>query len=119
MNGDCGRTTTGIKAEIHGMDWDDALRRMRAGEFDVIDLIFKTQERTDYWSFSKPYARINVPIFFQKDISGITGLESLKGFPVAAKAETPRSAFSSKTGSPRCCFSPITRPSSRPPNNTR
>ena len=77
---------TGIRAEIHAMDWDEALQRMRAGEFEVIDTVFKTQERAAYWDFSKPYARIDVPIFFHKDISGITGLHSLKGFPVAAKA---------------------------------
>ena len=77
---------TGIRAEIHAMDWDEALQRMRAGEFEVIDTVFKTQERAAYWDFSKPYARIDVPIFFQKDISGLTGLESLKAFPVAAKA---------------------------------
>jgi PAS domain S-box-containing protein len=77
---------TGIKADIHGMNWSEALQRMRSGEFDVIDTIFKTQERTAYWDFSKPYSRIDVPIFFRKDISGITDLKSLKGFPVAAKA---------------------------------
>jgi PAS domain S-box-containing protein len=77
---------TGIRAEIHAMDWGEALQRMRAGEFEVIDTVFKTPERTAYWDFSKPYARIDVPIFFEKDISGITDLESLKGFPVAAKS---------------------------------
>jgi len=28
---------TGIKVEVHAMDWGEALRRTRAGEFDVID----------------------------------------------------------------------------------
>jgi len=77
---------TGIRVEIHAMDWGEALQRMRAGEFDIIDTVFRTQERTAYWDFSKPYARIDVPVFFHKDISGITDVESLKGFPVAAKA---------------------------------
>lgn len=76
---------TGIKAEICGTDWGQALRRMKAGEFDVIDTVFKTPERAAYWEFSKPYARIDVPIFFQKEIGGITDLKSLGGFPVAAK----------------------------------
>jgi ABC-type amino acid transport substrate-binding protein len=76
---------TGIKIEIQAMDWGEALRRMKAGEFDVIDTIFKTDERIAFFDFSKPYARIEVPIFFQRDISGITDLKSLKGFPVAAK----------------------------------
>src|SRR4026209_1743751 len=35
----------GIKVEIHAMDWGEALRRMRGGEFDVIDAIVETAER--------------------------------------------------------------------------
>ncbi|HTJ79881.1 MAG TPA: transporter substrate-binding domain-containing protein [Rariglobus sp.] len=76
---------TGIKADIHAMDWGEAIRRMKTGEFDVIDTIFKTSERTDWLDFSASYARIQVPIFFDRRISGITGLASLKGFTVAAK----------------------------------
>jgi PAS domain S-box-containing protein len=76
---------TGIKAELAAMDWGEALRRMQAGEFDVIDTIFTTEAREKLYDFSPPYARIDVPIFFQADISGITGLDSLRGFPVAAK----------------------------------
>src|SRR5258705_9052995 len=49
---------TGIKAEIHGMDWDEALRRMRAGEFDVIDSIVETSERRGYLDFTPAYATI-------------------------------------------------------------
>jgi PAS domain S-box-containing protein len=76
---------TGVTAEIHGMDLSDAVRRMKAGEFDVIDAIFKTEERTAYLSFGKPYTAIEVPIFFRSSISGIKDLASLRGFPVAAK----------------------------------
>lgn len=79
-------TKTGIKVEIHAMDWAEALHRMEAGEFDVIDTIFKTEARAALFDFSKPHAQIEVPIFFQREISGITDLKSLKGFPVAAKA---------------------------------
>src|SRR5882672_4263365 len=32
---------TGVKVEMHSMDWGEALHRMRAGEFDVIDSIFE------------------------------------------------------------------------------
>src|SRR5260221_243465 len=76
---------TGIKVEIHAMDWDEALRRMRAGEFDVIDCIVETAERRNYFDFTPAYARIDVAIFFRSDISGITDLASLKGFPVGVK----------------------------------
>jgi two-component system, cell cycle sensor histidine kinase and response regulator CckA len=77
---------TGINVEIHAMDWAQALRRMRAGEFDVIDCIVQTPERLDYLDFTAGYATIEASIFFRNDISGITDLASLKGFPVGVKA---------------------------------
>jgi len=76
---------TGIKAEIYGMDWGQALKRMRAGEFDVIDTAFETAERKEYLSFSRPYQKIEVPIFFDRDIAGITDAKSLRGFAVGVK----------------------------------
>ena len=77
---------TGIKVELHAMDWGDAVRRMRAGEFDVIDSIVETPERRDYFDFTPAYTPIEASIFFRNDISGITDLASLKGFPVGVKA---------------------------------
>jgi len=77
---------TGIKVEIHAMDWIEALRRMRAGEFDVIDSIVETSEREDYFDFTPAYTPVEASIFFRKDISGITDLASLKGFPVGIQA---------------------------------
>ena len=77
---------TGVKVQMFGLEWHKALQSMKAGEFDVIDTIFWTREWAQGLDFSQPCVTINVPIFFRKDISGITGLKSLKGFPVAAKA---------------------------------
>jgi PAS domain S-box-containing protein len=77
---------TGIKVELHALDWAEALRRMRAGEFDVIDSIVKTDERLAYFDFTPAYATIEASIFFRKDISGITNFASLNGFPVGVKA---------------------------------
>ncbi|MDB5875784.1 MAG: domain S-box-containing protein, partial [Ramlibacter sp.] len=77
---------TGIKVEIHAVNWGEAVRRMRAGEFDVIDSIVETVERRDYFDFTPGYAETKTPIFFRNDISGIVDLASLKGYPVAVKA---------------------------------
>ncbi len=77
---------TGIPVAITAVDWAEALRRMEAGEFDVIDTIFFNERRAGIYDFSKPYARIDVSIFFDKDLSGITDAASLQGFPVAVKA---------------------------------
>ncbi len=76
---------TGIKVEIHAMDWGKALNAMEAGEFDVIDTIFQTPQRSKWLDFTSPYAKLEVPIFFDKDISGITNAASLRGFAVAVK----------------------------------
>ncbi|WP_395735315.1 PAS domain S-box protein [Prosthecobacter sp.] len=77
--------TTGVTVEIHGMDWSEAVIRMKAGEFDAIDTIFKTPDRVAFLDFSAPYATIQVPIFFRTTISGITDMASLQGFSVAVK----------------------------------
>ncbi|MDD5284731.1 MAG: transporter substrate-binding domain-containing protein [Desulfuromonadaceae bacterium] len=77
---------SGIKSEISAMDWGKAISGMKRGEFDVIDTIFKTDERSGWLDFTQPYAKLEVPIFFDKDISGITDAATLKGFAVAAKA---------------------------------
>ncbi|MDX6498088.1 MAG: hypothetical protein QOG23_1348 [Blastocatellia bacterium] len=76
---------TGIKVEMQAMDWGEAVRRMRAGEFDVIDCIVETTGREAYFDFTPPYTAIEASIYFRHDISGISDLESLKGFPVGVK----------------------------------
>ncbi|MDK9707159.1 MAG: transporter substrate-binding domain-containing protein [Desulforhopalus sp.] len=76
---------TGIHVNLSPMDWADALQGMKAGQFDVIDTIFKNPERQGWLDFTEPYARLEVPAFFNSQISGISGTASLKGFAVAAK----------------------------------
>jgi PAS domain S-box-containing protein len=77
---------TGVRADIIAVDWDDALRRMEKGEFEVIDTIFLNKRRVRLYDFSKPYADIDASIFFHKNISGIVDVDSIKGFAVAVKS---------------------------------
>ncbi|HTP08160.1 MAG TPA: PAS domain S-box protein, partial [Anaerolineae bacterium] len=77
---------TGVKVNITSLPWGEALQRMKAGEFDVIDTIFYTDERAQTFDFTAPYARIDVPIFFHNNISGIATARDLKGFRVAVKS---------------------------------
>jgi PAS domain S-box-containing protein len=77
---------TGIAVDIEAMDWVEALQRTRAGEFDVIDSIFETAARREFFDFSSAYTLVEASIFFRNDISGITDVQSLKGFPVGVKA---------------------------------
>jgi PAS domain S-box-containing protein len=82
---DAWEKVTGIKVEIQSMDWVDALRHMRAGEFDVIDCIVATPDRLPYYAFTPGYAAVEAAIFFRHDIAGITDIPSLRGFPVGVK----------------------------------
>lgn len=77
---------TGIKVELQALDWAEAVGQMRAGGFDVIDLIVETEERRGYLDFTPPYAWIEADIFFRIPISGLTNLDTLRGFPVGVMA---------------------------------
>ena len=77
---------TGIHVEISAMDWAKAQQHMQAGEFDVIDTIFRNEDRRKIYDFSEPYAQIEVPVIFRSDISGIHGVIDLKGLVVAVKS---------------------------------
>lgn len=75
---------TGIPVTITGLVWEEAIKRMRAGEYDIIDSLFYTKERAEFLEFTEPYATIDVSIFFNRNISGISDIRSLTGFQVAA-----------------------------------
>jgi len=77
---------TGVQAKIYAMDWADALVGMQAGKYDVIDTAFYNEERDTWLDFAEPYATIDVPIFHNNKIGGITDAASLVGFEVAVKA---------------------------------
>jgi YihY family inner membrane protein len=76
---------TGIKASLYAMNWAEAQRRMDAGEFDVIDMVFKTEARLQKYNFTPPYQKIDQPIYFDAEIQGITDIRSLAGFTVGVK----------------------------------
>jgi ABC-type amino acid transport substrate-binding protein len=77
---------TGVQAKIYAMDWADALVGMQAGKYDVIDTAFYNEERDTWLDFAEPYATIDVPIFHNNKIGGITDAASLVGFEVAVKS---------------------------------
>ncbi|MFH1976979.1 MAG: HD domain-containing phosphohydrolase [Pseudomonadota bacterium] len=89
---------TGIKVDLRGMDWDKAQKTIAEGEAQVIDTIFFTEERAKKLAFTAPYASIDVPIFFQNDISGINDIKSLRGFTIGVKAGDACIDFLKKNG---------------------
>ena len=76
---------TGVKVELTAKNWADAQREMAEGKHDVIDTIFRNPERDALYDFSKPYAKLDAVIFFNKNLPGISDLASLRGFNVGVK----------------------------------
>lgn len=76
---------TGVKVNLTATSWNRALQMMNENRADVIDMITENGERQRIYDFSKPYARLDVAIFFHENISGIKDLSSLKGFQVAVR----------------------------------
>ena len=77
---------TGVRVDLQAFAWSEAMQRMQAGEFDVIDTLFYSDARQQIYDFLKPYASIDVPLFFHNDISGIRTAKDAVGFAVGAKA---------------------------------
>ena len=77
---------TGIPVILKAMDWNLALEAMKAGRADVVDTVFMTEPRRQLYDFSAPYNSIDVSIFFNRDLSGIDGVETLRGFTIGVKA---------------------------------
>lgn len=76
---------TGQPVRMVATDWGRAQQIMAAGEADVLDTTFRTEERDRQLRFSKPYASLESTIFFHQSISGINNVEDLQGFLVGIK----------------------------------
>jgi diguanylate cyclase (GGDEF)-like protein len=76
---------TGVKVELTATTWADAQDRMRRGQADVIEMIFRTPEREVEYDFTPYFATVQVGIYIDKRIAGITRPSSLKGFVVGVQ----------------------------------
>jgi signal transduction histidine kinase len=77
---------TGVHANLLAMDWGRAIKYMNENKADVIETIFYNEERAQIFDFSKPYAKIDVPVFFHKTLGGITDIRTLRGFTIGVKS---------------------------------
>ncbi len=77
---------TGITVNISLIDWESAISMVKEGKADVIDGIFYSDERGKYLDFTKPFDEVKTVIFFDKRLSGISGIDSIKGFKIGVKS---------------------------------
>jgi diguanylate cyclase (GGDEF)-like protein/PAS domain S-box-containing protein len=76
---------TGIAVNLQAMAWGKAQDAIKNGQADLIDTLFKTEQRKLIYAFSAPHANIEASIFFHKSLGGITDAASLRGFSVGVK----------------------------------
>ena len=76
---------TGVKVQLTAKNWSDAQREMEEAKHDVIDTIFQNPIRDQIYDFTKPYAKLDAVIFFNRNLLGITDIASLRGFNVGVK----------------------------------
>lgn len=53
---------TGVPVTLTATRWDDAQRRVLAGEADVIDMIYKTPARLPLYDYTAPYVDLPVNV---------------------------------------------------------
>jgi ABC-type amino acid transport substrate-binding protein/cell division protein FtsB len=78
---------TGILVKFVTLESTEPEKLIKTGGIDVNSEIFYTPERAEIYDFSEPYdLAIDVSVFFKNTISGISDVNSLKGFVVAVVA---------------------------------
>lgn len=76
---------TGLRVKLDLENWSTAQEIMQRGGADVIDTIFYTAERARLYDFTPPYVDIDVPVFFNRHLSGLGSVKDLRGFTVGVK----------------------------------
>lgn len=89
---------TNIKVEFLMVDWKNAIPMVTQGKADVIDDIFYSDERAKFLDYTKPFDEVETVIFFNKRLSGIANLKSLKGFEVGVKSGDYDALYASQHG---------------------
>ena len=67
-------------------DWADAQTRIQAHKAQVIDTMFNTLSRQSTYVFASSYTRIPVRLYYDATVTGIQGVDELRGFKVGVKA---------------------------------
>jgi PAS domain S-box-containing protein len=89
---------TGIRVRVVGMEWAKAQESVQAGVAEVIEALAHTKARVALYEFSPPYAHVDARVYFRESISGINDVESMRGFPIGAKAGSACGAWLEERG---------------------
>ncbi len=89
---------TGRRVELRGMSWADAQTSVLTGNADVIDGMTITSERLRTFDFSESWVEIEVALFYDQSIRGITDAESAQDFLIGVRKEDACEDFLHRRG---------------------
>ena len=73
---------TGIPVEITCTEWNKAQQGLLNGEYDVIDVIAKSEERMRLYAFSPPYTTVDLVIAYKTSGKTINSMDDLNTLTV-------------------------------------
>lgn len=74
----------GITIEpVYGLSWSEVLEKAKRKEIDLVSLLTKTEQRSQYMQFSKPFISTHLVLVTRDDMPFVTGLEDFSGKRVA------------------------------------
>jgi len=89
---------TGVPVEVEALPFAEALARVQRGDADVIDAITRRPEREAIFAFSPPFARLDVVLFYNRLLTGIVDIDSLRGFEVGVGDADACNAYLAERG---------------------
>ncbi|MEN2984466.1 MAG: HD domain-containing phosphohydrolase [Dictyoglomaceae bacterium] len=76
---------TGIKVKLIPVEWAKAHEMMKNKEADIIDNIFKTEDREKYLDFTKPLFKVTSSIYYDSRLPPISSLDDITPYVVGVK----------------------------------
>jgi two-component system, cell cycle sensor histidine kinase and response regulator CckA len=77
----------GVKFErVRGLTWQESFSRLKRWDIDMTTCVAVTQERSEFWAFTKPYINIPIVILTRANVTYIGNMRELNGNRVAVVA---------------------------------
>lgn len=74
----------GITIEpVYGLSWSEVLKKAERKELEIVSLLSKTEQRSQYLRFSKPFIDFQLVLVTRDDMPFVTGIEEFSGKKIA------------------------------------
>ncbi|HEB81819.1 MAG TPA: transporter substrate-binding domain-containing protein [Gammaproteobacteria bacterium] len=78
---------------VKGISWEEAMQKAKDREIDVLPVVAITEERKQYFNFTRPYIQFHRVIITQADRPFITGLDDIRGQRIAVQHDSSHEGY--------------------------